>query len=407
MVHPSSAAAASKLAADDPHAYRREQRQPDDRDAPRSTTNANTSDSVSVVHAPSTSSVSVSVSVQVGGGVWNLRQPGWRSGQLLSNQPSQNSCSATSSAVDDDTLDVFENGGDGQRSRRVPRSNPPDVRRDVREGRPPPSGRGGSSGSVRSEPPDAPSFDSPRPYRPQRGAVPRGRHGGPEPPPDAARAHLRRPRRSKPPSLILEPAGGGFRAAQVATERASRPAPPRTSRRTTGRTPARRLSPWSDVVGFSNLDPSRRAVSSRARAPRGSSGPMLGAMVHRHPPGRAPRGRSSPHTNVTRTASADREPEQRTRLRKDVEVVPSGKMLNPAEDDLAGGWIPSRRTPKTRAPPPRAPPRAIDTTRQSRRARARPPRRVPRTRASSRASTRRALRPGIGTPTTRRRRLQG
>ena len=99
---------------------------------------------------------------------------------------------------------------------------------------------------------------------------------------------------------------------------------------------------WSDVVGFSNLDPSRRAVSSRARAPKG----FLGSDVrcdgaNSSSAGSVSRGRSSPHTNVTRTASADRaNPNSEHASAKTLKLCPSGKMLNPAEDDLAGGWIP-------------------------------------------------------------------
>mmetsp|Transcript_14154 Transcript_14154/g.59889 ORF Transcript_14154/g.59889 Transcript_14154/m.59889 type:complete len:428 (-) Transcript_14154:194-1477(-) len=344
MVHPSSAAAASGLAADDPTLIVASSASLTDRDAPRSTTNANTSDSDSAVHAPSTSSVSVSVSVQVGE-VWNPpRSPGGAPASLPSNQPSQNSCSATSSAVDDDTLDVLSTAVTATLATRPSFEPPMSAGMFARVG-PPRPGSGLFPGSGFRVPGlsvanhlTAPSFDSPRPYRLSAAPYRSGDMGDPNPPPDPARVA------SSTSSAKHTTEFGSLSRRAVASD--PRRSPQNESihacassdiASNDGSNAGTAALSWSGVVGFSNLDPSRRAVSSRARAPSG----FLGSRANSSSAGSVSRSRSSPHTNVTRTASADRaNPNSEHASAKTLKLCPSGKMLNPAEDDLAGGWTP-------------------------------------------------------------------
>mmetsp|Transcript_13277 Transcript_13277/g.57805 ORF Transcript_13277/g.57805 Transcript_13277/m.57805 type:complete len:330 (-) Transcript_13277:245-1234(-) len=326
MVHPSSAAAASRLAADDPTLIVASSASRTDRDAPRSTTNANTSDSVSAVHAPSTSSVSVSVSVQVGE-VWNPpRSPRGAPASLLSNQPSQNSCSATSSAVDDDTLDVLSTAVTATLATRPSFEPQLSAGMFVRVG-PPRPGAGGGSGSVRSEPPDRAVVRLAPPVPPQRGAVPRGRHGGPEPTagPRARRifdvlgeAYHR--------VWILEPAGGGFRPAQVAAEREHpglRLLGRRVERRVERRQGGSLLVRRGRILEL-GPEPTRRLLQGAhpQRIPRIPREFVIRRVSLARP-------LEPPHERHAHSLGGPREPEQRTRLREDVEVVPLGEDAEP------------------------------------------------------------------------------
>mmetsp|Transcript_9060 Transcript_9060/g.41193 ORF Transcript_9060/g.41193 Transcript_9060/m.41193 type:complete len:281 (-) Transcript_9060:152-994(-) len=269
MFHPHNTAQPSNEAADDPTLIVARSASRNDRDAPRSTTNANTNESASAVHAPSMSSVSVSVSVHVGE-VWNPpRNPAGAPAILASNQPSQNSCSATSSAVDDDTLDIRSTAVTVTLATSPSFVPPMFAGMSTRIG--PPRLESLESSAVNHR--TAPSFASLRPYRLNAAPYRPGDMSELSPPPDAARVA------TSTSSAKHTTAFGSLSRLAVASE--SRKSRQKESIHAweSSETASNELSQagtaalsCSEVVGVSNLEPTRRAVSSKALTPKGLRG---------------------------------------------------------------------------------------------------------------------------------------
>ena len=174
--------------------------------------------------------------------------------------------------MDDDTLDVLSTAVTATLATRPSFEPQMSAGMFVRVGPPRPGAPGGSDLSGANHL-TAPSFDSPRPYRLSAAPYRAGDMGDPNPPPDAARVA------SSTSSAKQTTEFGSLSRRAVASEPRRSPqnesiqacASSDVASNDGSNTGTAALS-WSDVVGFSNLDPSRRAVSSRARAPKGFLG---------------------------------------------------------------------------------------------------------------------------------------